>query len=182
MDAAVFLDRDGTLTQDTGYPHRPEELRMLPGAAEALRALRSMGYRLIVVTNQSGLARGIFTEDDLQAYHAELERRLAAAGARLDAVYWCPHHPEGSVERWRRVCACRKPLPGLILQAARDHRIDLAASFLVGDAPRDAEAARAAGCTPILMGTDGDAIRADDWPAVVAAVRHHAPPTDMESL
>lgn len=183
MRTAVFLDRDGTLTEDTGYPHRPEELRLVPGATDALRELQGMEYLLVVVTNQSGLARGIFTEADLEAYHAELRERLRAAGIHLHGIYWCPHHPEGRVDRWRRVCTCRKPAPGLLLRAARDHDIDLAASFLVGDASRDAEAARAAGCTPILLGappTDGTT-HVTDWSGVPSAVRWHAR-KDIERL
>jgi histidinol-phosphate phosphatase family protein len=136
---AVFLDRDGTLNVECGYVTRPEQLRLLPGAADALRGLRSAGYLCVVVTNQSGIARGLLTEEDLGRIHDEMMRQLQAAGAALDGVYYCaagPHddHPE------------RKPAPGMLLRAARELGLDLQRSWMVGDSARDLLAGRRAGC------------------------------------
>ncbi len=150
---AVFLDRDGTIVREVEYLREPSQLRLLPGAAAAIRRLNEAGIPVVVVTNQSGIARGMFTEDDLQAVHDELRRRLAARGARLDAVYYCPHHPEATVKEYRKRCRCRKPAPGLLLRAARELDLDLKRSFAVGDSARDAEAGRRAGCRTVLVRT-----------------------------
>jgi D,D-heptose 1,7-bisphosphate phosphatase len=142
MNRAVFLDRDGTLIVDTGFPSRPEEVRILPGVPEALSALGDAGYRLVVVTNQSGIGRGLLTEEDYRRVHREVERRL---DIRFDGVYHCPHRPEAK-------CSCRKPAPGMLLRAAEEHSIDLASSWAVGDRERDVRAGLAAGCGAVLLG------------------------------
>lgn len=142
---AAFLDRDGVLNIDHGYVHRIDTLDVVDGAAEAVRLLNEAGYLVIVVTNQSGVARGLYGEDDVTRFNAELARRLAADGARIDAFYYCPHHPDGVVARYAIACDCRKPKPGLLEQAARDFAIDRAASFLIGDKDGDQEAAAAFG-------------------------------------
>jgi D-glycero-D-manno-heptose 1,7-bisphosphate phosphatase len=142
---AVFLDRDGTLVDELGFLRRPEDLRLLPRAAEGVRAFNAAGWRVIVVTNQSGLARGLFTPDDLAAVHARLEAALAEEGARLDAILHCPHHPEEGVPPLRAACECRKPAPGLLLEAASRFGLELGACWIVGDSRRDLEAGRRAG-------------------------------------
>lgn len=143
---AVFLDRDGVLIEDTGYPHLEEHLRLMPGAAEAVRHLNQLGYLCVIVTNQSGVARGLFTEDQMKAFNTLVVRKLAAKGAVIGAVYACPFHSEGRVEAWIHPDhPDRKPNPGMILRAITDHGIDPAKSFMIGDQPSDMEAARRAG-------------------------------------
>jgi D-glycero-D-manno-heptose 1,7-bisphosphate phosphatase len=148
---AVFLDRDGVVVEDVGYLRSPDQLRLLPGAAEAIRRLREAGYLAIVVTNQSGVARGYFGEEDVRRAHAALEEMLRAAGTKLDAIYYCPHHPTEGEPPYRVACSCRKPEPGMLLQAAADLGIDLKASALIGDKPSDVEAAHRAGCRAALV-------------------------------
>ena len=143
--AAVFLDRDGTLLDELGYLGDPDELLLLPGAADGVRALADAGWAVVVLTNQSGIARGLFTESDLAAVHARLERELARAGARLDGILHCPHHPEHGPPELQRVCACRKPAPGLFTEAALRWSLDLEQSWSVGDSARDLEAGDRAG-------------------------------------
>ncbi len=142
---AAFLDRDGVINLDRAYVHRWDEFEFVPGAVDAMRRLREAGYVLIVVTNQSGLARGMYTEAQFQELTRRMREALAAAGADVEAVYHCPHHPKGKVPELAVDCDCRKPEPGMILQAAREHGLSLADSFMVGDKPSDIEAARAAG-------------------------------------
>lgn len=142
---AVFLDRDGVINLDRAYVHRWDEFEFVPGAVEAMRRLRQAGYVLIVVTNQSGLARGLYTEAQYQELTRHMRDALAAAGAGVEAVYHCPHHPKGSVPELAVDCDCRKPEPGMILQAVREHGLSLKDSFMVGDKASDIEAARAAG-------------------------------------
>lgn len=150
---AVFLDRDGTINVDHGYVFRPEEFEFVPGAPEAIRRLKEAGCLVIVVTNQAGVARGLYDETDVHHLHRHLDRELARHGAAIDAYYYCPHHPEKGREPYLRECACRKPLPGMLLQAAADFALDLKESFLVGDKRSDIEAGLAAGCMPILVET-----------------------------
>lgn len=142
---AVFLDRDGVLIEDTGYPHLESQLRMMPGAAAAVGRLNRLGYLCVIVTNQSGVARGLFDEDRMHAFNALLLERLAEEGARIDAVYACPFHAEATVARYRHPDhPDRKPNPGMLLRAIAEHDIDPARSFMVGDQPSDMEAARRA--------------------------------------
>ena len=150
-DAAVFLDKDGTLIEDLPYNVDPDRIRLAPGAAEGLRLLHHAGYHLIVISNQSGVARGYFAEQALAAVAARLRGLLAAAGVPLAAVYYCPHHPDGAVPAYAVACDCRKPAPGLILRAAYDHSIDLARSWFIGDILHDIEAGRRAGCRTVLI-------------------------------
>jgi D-glycero-D-manno-heptose 1,7-bisphosphate phosphatase len=142
---AAFLDRDGVLNQDDGFVFRPEALRFVAGAPAAVRRLNQAGYLVVVVTNQSGVARGLFDEAAMERFHGHLRAELGRHGARLDAIYACPYHPEGLVERYRRDHPDRKPRPGMILRALAELPIDAGRSFLVGDKPRDVEAAAAAG-------------------------------------
>ncbi len=149
---AVFLDRDGVLNIDSGYPHLPEHLVLIPGAAEAVRRLNTLGYLVVVVTNQSGVARGLYTEAQMNAFNDLLVRRLAANGARIGAVYSCPFHSEAEDPRWFHPDhPDRKPNPGMILRAVADHAIDPARSFLIGDRQSDLEAARRAGIPGFLF-------------------------------
>ena len=150
---AVFLDRDGTIVREVGYLDSPSRMRLLPRAAQGLRRLNEAGFTVVVVTNQAGVARGMFTEHDVAHVHAALRQRLARRGAHLDAIYYCPHHPEASVPAYRMACRCRKPAPGMLLCAARELNLDLARSFAVGDGERDLLAGRRAGCATILVRT-----------------------------
>jgi len=143
---AVFLDRDGTLNREVHYLRAVRDLRLLPGAAEGLRRLGRAGFALVVVTNQSAIARGLVGARGVDAIHDELRRRLARRGAALDAIYVCPHHPE-----WTGRCRCRKPAPGLARRAARDLHLDLAASYCVGDSAGDLGLAGAIGVPAVLV-------------------------------
>lgn len=160
---AVFLDRDGVLIEDTGYPHLEDQLRLTPGAAEAVRRLNQLGYLCVIVTNQSGVARGLFSEDQMKAFNALLVRRLAAKGAIIGGVYACPFHAEARDERYLHPDhPDRKPNPGMLLRAIADHGIDPAKSFMIGDQPSDMEAARRAGVTGFnFEGGDLDAFVRD---------------------
>lgn len=174
-DPAVFLDRDNTLIEDPGYICDPNQVRLLPGAAAALRRLRQAGYLLVVATNQSGVARGLFTEDDLQAVHERLRELLRAEDADVDAIYYCPYlsGPEAVNDTYRRDSDLRKPRPGMLLLAAQELNLDLTRSWMVGDSERDMEAGRAAGCRTILItrdsAPDGEATLGNTQPDYVAA-------------
>lgn len=148
---AVFLDRDGTLNRDGGYVHRVDDLVLLDGVAEGLNAMQSMGYRLVIVTNQSGVGRGYFTADQLDAFNRALCERLAAAGVRIDGIYACTMHPEAALPEHRGASPCRKPGPGMLLEAADDLGLDLPSCWMVGDSATDVEAGRRAGCRTILI-------------------------------
>src|SRR6266487_1747231 len=148
---AVFLDRDGTLVHPRHYPSSPEELQLYAGIGPGLRALQKVGFRLIVITNQAGIARGYFTADDLQRMHEHLTSELAQLGVQLDAIYFCPHHPDGAIPELAIRCDCRKPQPGMLLRAAADLDLDLRASWFVGDILDDVEAGNRAGCRTILV-------------------------------
>jgi D-glycero-D-manno-heptose 1,7-bisphosphate phosphatase len=150
--AAVFLDRDGVLIEDREVLTRPDEIRVLPGVAEGLRRLKAAGFALIVITNQAVVARGRITEEQLGEIHAEMRRLLERAGAPpLDAIYYCPHHPEAALPEYRTACQCRKPRPGLILRAAVERDLDLPRSVLVGDRITDIIAGQRAGCRTVLV-------------------------------
>ncbi len=148
---AVFLDRDGTINEEKNYLHRIEDFRFIAGAPEAIKQLNRAGYLVLVVTNQSGVARGYFSLADVEALHHHLAQRLAEAGAHVDGFYVCPHHPTAGYGEWRSVCSCRKGEPGLLLQAAREHGIDLSRSYMVGDKQADIEAGERAGCSSLLV-------------------------------
>ena len=142
---AAFLDRDGVINKDKAYVYRWEDFEFVPGAIEGMRSLQQAGYALVIVTNQSGLARGYYTEDQYQTLTAHLREELAAHGVTLEGVYHCPHHPQGSITHLATDCNCRKPAPGLILQAAQDLQLSLPDSLMIGDKAGDIQAARAAG-------------------------------------
>ncbi len=148
---AIFLDRDNTVIEDPGYLSDPDAVKLLPGVELALKSLSQAGYKLVVVTNQSGVARGLITEDGLQRIHAEVRRQLAEHGVHLDAIEYCPYHPEGTVEQYAKDSELRKPRPGMLLKAAAELDIDLHRSWMIGDSGRDIEAGQRAGCRTIRI-------------------------------
>jgi len=165
-DRAVFLDRDNTVIADPGYLTDPSGVQLLPGVAGALKSLAEAGYKLVLVTNQSGIARGMLTEAALEEIHDELQRQLAERGGRLDAIYTCPYHPDGTVAEYARESDERKPAPGMLLRAAEDLGLDLADSWMVGDRSRDIVAGRKAGCRTVRVLTgshepDDEPVEAD---------------------
>jgi D-glycero-D-manno-heptose 1,7-bisphosphate phosphatase len=154
MKRAVFLDRDGVLIEDVHLLTRAENIHILPGVPGALRALKQAGLELVVVSNQTVVARGLLTEPEVLALHQEIGRRLEQAGApALDGFYYCPHHPEATLTAYRVDCTCRKPRPGLILAAAADRHLSLPNSYLVGDRPTDIVAGQRAGCRTVWVRT-----------------------------
>ena len=150
-DPAVFIDRDGTLTEEMGYINHPRRLGLLPRSAEAIRRLNRSGLKAVMVTNQSGVARGYFSEEVLQAVNEALVSQLKAEGAHLDGLYVCLHHPTVGEPPYRAVCDCRKPEPGLLTRAAADLGLDLSRSWMVGDKISDILAGRRAGVGSILV-------------------------------
>lgn len=150
-DKAIFLDRDDTIIEDSGYISSPDKVKLLPTAAPALVELRRMGYKLIVVSNQSGIARGLFTEQNLAQVHERLKLLLAEHNAYLDRIYYCPYHPDGAVQKYRKDSDWRKPKPGMLLAASKEMKIDLANSWMIGNDYRDIAAGKAAGCKTILV-------------------------------
>ena len=151
MRKTLFLDRDGIINVDVHYLHRIEDMRFIQGAIKALKVAVEAGYQLIVITNQSGVARGYYTEDDVQTLHRYMGEQLAATGAPITAFYYCPHHEKGVVPAYTKSCECRKPRPGLVLQAVREHQVDVAHSFMIGDKPSDVATAEAAGMDGYLF-------------------------------
>ena len=145
MNKAFFLDRDGVLIEQVEYIKAPDDVKLVPGAAEALKLIHDNGFLAVVVSNQSGIARGKFTTDELMAVQRRMYELLAERGERIDGFYFCPHDPH--VE----VCPCRKPRPGMILRAARELDIDVASSFMIGDRPADVETGLNAGCRDCAM-------------------------------
>ncbi|MGY4615542.1 D-glycero-D-manno-heptose 1,7-bisphosphate phosphatase [Bradyrhizobium sp. USDA 4472] len=142
---AVFFDRDGVLNEDDGYAFEPSKIRWVKRAIEAVRAVNQSGYFAFVVTNQSGVARGFYQEQQVRAVHDWMADQLAAVGARIDEFAYCPHHPEGTVAKYRQTCTCRKPQPGMIHELAKRHYVDLRRSSMIGDKQSDLDAAEAAG-------------------------------------
>ncbi|MBE3469987.1 D-glycero-beta-D-manno-heptose 1,7-bisphosphate 7-phosphatase [Enterobacter cloacae complex sp. P15RS] len=165
---AIFLDRDGTINVDHGYVHEIDEFEFIEGVIDAMRQLKEMGYALVVVTNQSGIARGKFTEAQFETLTEWMDWSLADRGVDLDGIYYCPHHPQGTVEAYRQTCDCRKPHPGMFISAQEFLHIDMAASYMVGDKLEDMQAAAAAGVgTKVLVRTGKpvtpEAENASDW-------------------
>jgi D-glycero-D-manno-heptose 1,7-bisphosphate phosphatase len=153
MKRAVFLDRDGTLVQEAGYLDRLERLVFFPYSIDAVRLLNRGGFAVVIVTNQAGVARGIFKEPFVAEAHRHIAARLEAGGGRIDAFYYCPHHPEASVAAYRTTCDCRKPQPGMFTRAAADLGVSLKDSFVVGDRWHDLEAGQRVGARGILVRT-----------------------------
>ncbi len=169
LERAIFLDKDGTLIEDVPYNVDPAQVRLLPGAVAGLRCLHASGYRLIVVSNQSGVARGYFPEDALRPVEERLRSLLAEAGVPLHGFYYCPHHPDGTAPGYAIECDCRKPAPGLILRAAAEHGIDLGRSWLAGDILDDVEAGRRAGCRTVLVDNGHET----EWALSPERLPHH---------
>ncbi len=159
--AAVFLDRDGTINEEVGYLDRLDKLRLVPGAAEAIHLINESGMKAVVVTNQSGVARGIFDEAFVDEVHRRLREMLGEEGASLDGFYFCPHHPTEGRGRYLRMCNCRKPAPGLLLRAAEELFLDPERSYMIGDTLKDIEAASRIGARGILVRTGYGAETAD---------------------
>jgi len=150
---AVFLDRDGTLLEEDGYLNRPEDIRYYNQAFDAVKRINASGSLAVVITNQSAIARGLLSEEDLSNLHHILAAGFDRQGARIDAIYYCPHHPEAGDEPYRGTCQCRKPNPGMLLSAAQDLDLDLTSSHIIGDKLLDVEAGHRAGCTSVLVRT-----------------------------
>jgi D-glycero-D-manno-heptose 1,7-bisphosphate phosphatase len=151
LKRAVFLDRDGTINEESGYLHRIEDCRFIPGAVNAVSALSAAGFLVIVVTNQSGIARGYYSEHDLDMLHKYMQQVVVTAGGSIQGWYHCPHHPDYRTDSSE--CNCRKPLPGMLLKAAEDFGIDLESSWMIGDKVADVDAGLKAGCRTIMVRT-----------------------------
>jgi D-glycero-D-manno-heptose 1,7-bisphosphate phosphatase len=172
---ALFLDRDGTIIRDVGYPREPAQVELLPGVNEALRELAGRGFLLVLVSNQSGVGRGLVTPEEAERVHARVVERLAERGVRLDASYYCPHAPGDA-------CRCRKPSPEMLLRAAERLGISRGESFMIGDKPSDVEAGLRAGCRTVLLAAGPQAgafssqphYVAADWPGVLCCILNHA--------
>lgn len=171
---AVFLDRDGTIIHGVPYLSSPEELVLLPNSARAIRLFKEEGFTVVIATNQSGIARGYFTEQRLREIHNRLLDLLSQEGATIDAVYYCPHLPEGTVAEYSMECQCRKPKTGMLQRAAREHGINLKSSIMIGDTPGDILAGNAVGCKTVLvknheeeidMPVEADLVVRDIWKA-----------------
>lgn len=170
----VLVDRDGTLIRDVGHLSRVEQIEVLPRAADALRLLRARGLKIAIVTNQSAVGRGLLDEKGLEAIHRELVKRLAAEGASVDAIYYCPHHPTEAVGAYRMRCDCRKPDTGMALRAAAELNLDLARSYMIGDKPSDMDLAARVGARGILidaeLAANSGAAARDIWQAAERVV------------
>lgn len=172
LSRAAFLDRDGVINVDHGYTYRVDAFEFVPGVLQAAATLAALGFKLVVVTNQSGIGRGLYTDADFQALTHWMCDQFTAAGAPLAGVYWCPHHPTDAIGAHRRDCDCRKPKPGMLLQAARELDLDLGASVMFGDKRSDLQAAQAAGLRErVLLGMNGLALPAPDEDGDLATAR-----------
>ena len=171
---AVFLDRDGVINREDGYVHRVDEFHFIDGVFDACREMSKAGYQLIIITNQAGIARGYYTEDDFHRLTKWMLNEFRQHGIEIDDVYYCPHHPVHGVGDYRRDCDCRKPAPGMILRAAQERSLDLQRSILVGDKVTDIDAGRAAGvgcCILVLSGHSLDAADSNRADNVFADLR-----------
>ena len=148
---AVFLDRDGTINTEVGYLNHPDQLELIPRSALAIKLLNEAGFKTVVITNQAGIAKGFLQEDLLPEIHQRLSLLLDKEGARLDGFYYCPHHPEASLEQYRIDCQCRKPLPGMVLQAVRELDVDITRSYVIGDKSCDIALAHNVGAKAIMV-------------------------------
>ncbi len=151
MNKAVFLDRDGTIIEDVGYLNSPEQIKFIPGSIEAIKKLNENGYKVVVITNQSGVARSLISEDMLQTIDKTIQKKILNGDAYLDMIYYCPHHPEAGHYPYKQECDCRKPAPGMINKAQKDLNIDLTKSFMIGDKTSDIEAGQRVGIKNILV-------------------------------
>ena len=176
---ALFLDRDGVINKDHGYVHRVENFELLPGIAAAIRRFNHRGWRVIVVTNQTGIAQNLYTESDMKSVHDYMRAQLSQLGARLDAIYHCPFHENGVVEAYRRKTDLRKPGPGMLNAAMEEYPTERSLSFLVGDKITDIQAAEAAGLQGFLYEKgDVDAFIEAGWQTMMALHNRPTPPSD----
>jgi len=159
---AIFLDRDGTINVDHGYVYETDDFQFIDGVIEAMQELKKMGFALVVVTNQSGIARGKFTEDQFMRLTEWMDWSLADREVELDGIYFCPHHPDAGEGEYRQDCDCRKPKPGMLLDAQKFLNIDMAASYMVGDSAKDILAGQAAGVGKTVLVRTGKAVEAED--------------------
>jgi D-glycero-D-manno-heptose 1,7-bisphosphate phosphatase len=169
FERAVFLDRDGTIIEEVGYLDRPERVELYPWTIDAVRVLNRAGLAVVLVSNQSGVARGFFTEDVVDAVHQRMADLLAEGGARIDAYYYCPHHPDGKLPQYAQKCDCRKPGRALVDRAVHELGIDPARSFVVGDRWLDVALGRVVGAQSVLVRTGYGASQEDNRPADLAA-------------
>ena len=153
MERVIFLDRDGTLNEEVHYLHKKEDLRLIEGAADALCRFRKSGYRLVVVTNQAGVARGYYQEEDVKLLHEYMNEILRPLGAEIDCFFYCPHHPEHGIGAYKKNCSCRKPDIGMFEQAEQYFQVDKAHSWMIGDKLIDVEAGKRFGVSTVLVGT-----------------------------
>lgn len=153
MDRVVFLDRDGTINVEKKYLYKPEDFEFIEGTQEAIRLLNEAGYKVVVITNQAGVARGYYTEEDVDRLHRYINKRLAESGAHIDAFYYCPHHPENGIGKYQIACDCRKPKIGMFLQAEKLFDIDKGNSWMIGDKLIDIEAGKNYGVRTVLVRT-----------------------------
>ena len=164
MNRAVFLDRDGTINRDVGYLNSPSQVELIDGSALAVKRLKDAGFLVVVISNQSGIARGLIEEEAVGRIHETLSGMLRAEGADVDGFYYCPHHPEGVLDRFRCKCSCRKPEPGLVLKASEDLDIDLSRSYVVGDKVSDVQLAYKTGCVGVMVLTGHGLTELDAYP------------------
>ena len=153
MDKVVFLDRDGTLNKEVNYLYKPEDMELFSDVPESIKRLNQAGYKVVVITNQAGVARGYYTEEDVNRLHQYMNQLLEKEGAEIDAFYYCPHHPVHGIGAYKKVCNCRKPGTGMFEMAEKDFPVDRAASYMIGDKLLDTEAGQKFGVTSILVGT-----------------------------
>lgn len=153
MERVIFLDRDGTINEEVHYLYRPEDMVLYPGTEAAVRRLNRAGFKTVVVTNQAGVARGYYTEADVERLHGYMNRKLEEQGAHMDLFFYCPHHPQAGIGDYKKVCTCRKPGPGLLEAAEQYYRVDKAHSYMIGDKLADVEAGINYGISSILVGT-----------------------------
>jgi D,D-heptose 1,7-bisphosphate phosphatase len=151
MNKAVFLDRDGTIIEDVGYLNSPDQIKFIPGSVEAIKLLKDAGYKVIIITNQAGVARGLISEDMLQTIDKIIHKWILHGGGHLDGIYYCPHHPEHGVYPYRQECECRKPNLGMIKKATKAHNIDLSQSYIIGDKATDVETGQRAGIKTVMV-------------------------------
>ena len=183
MKKAVFLDRDGVINKDKGYVYQVDDFEYIEGVFDACLELKNMGYLLVVVTNQSGIARGMYSEDDFHSLAEWMDWNFADKGVELDGIYYCPHHPEHGIGEFKQDCDCRKPKPGMLVDAAKFLKIDLANSIMVGDKADDMRAAKAAGINMAILVRSGKVVDqagieeatmvVDSIADVPAAIKHH---------
>jgi D-glycero-D-manno-heptose 1,7-bisphosphate phosphatase len=158
----IFFDRDGTLNTEVDFLSRPEELELIPRSARAIREANEFGVKVFIITNQSGIARSLFSEADLAAVHKRLLTLLAREGAHVDGIYFCPHHPDYGTPRYRKLCSCRKPKPGMLRKAVKEHAVRLRDSFVIGDRCVDMEAGKAVGCRTAMVLTGYGSVEHDE--------------------